>query len=387
MIDIVIYYPYLDGTTTSLVDLWFNLNHYINVKCNIVVDTKNIKQNVKYFMQLKKSVPDNFEYNIIPLNKLYDYKFDQLIMSFGVFRFLDKIPNYNKLYLLDAGRIIYDYFVDNCKYIDYIWNLNNCTIYGNPANQYIMQKYLIPYHSQYLLQKYSLNSYLVKTNQIQYQNEITNQYIMQQNLFIKNTTNNHKEKFVIDSKNINIDNRYNIQNNLFQQNLFQQNLFKNTNNQIANIQNNLFIQKELDKRYKIYYHKFSHERFNHLKRLNCINGIVTEDKRERTGNIDFEYLKATELHYQRWRKVIDNVYAENIGKMIFEFSALDKKVYYSNENKTHNDGLTYYLKLFDIDDNISQEIHINEKRLFDILGMKDNDVLLKDILNDSIKSR
>lgn len=54
MIDIVIYYPYLDGTTTSLVDLWFNLNHYINVKCNIVVDTKNIKQNVKYFMQLKK---------------------------------------------------------------------------------------------------------------------------------------------------------------------------------------------------------------------------------------------------------------------------------------------------------------------------------------------
>ena len=167
-------------------------------------------------------------------------------MSFGVFRFLDKIPNYNKLYLLDAGRIIYDYFVDNCKYIDYIWNLNNCTIYGNPANQYIMQQYLILYHSQYLLQKYSLYSYLVKTNQIQYQNEITNQYIMQQNLFIKNTTNNHKEKFVIDSRNINIDNRYNIQ-----QNLFQQNLFKNTNNQIANIQNNLFIQKELDKRYKI----------------------------------------------------------------------------------------------------------------------------------------
>ena len=73
--------------------------------------------------------------------------------------------------------------------------------------------------------------------------------------------------------------------------------------------------------------------------------------------------------------------------MIFEFSALDKKVYYSNENKTHNDGLTYYLKLFDIDDNLNQEIHINEKRLFDILGMKDNDVLLKDILNDNIKSR
>ena len=58
---------------------------------------------------------------------------------------------------------------------------------------------------------------------------------------------------MIDSGNINIDNRYNIQQNLFQQNLFQQNLFqqnlfKNTNNQIANIQNNLFIQKELDER-------------------------------------------------------------------------------------------------------------------------------------------
>ena len=50
MIDIVIYYPYLDGTTTSLVDLWFNLNHYINVKCNIVVDTKNIIQKNYYII-------------------------------------------------------------------------------------------------------------------------------------------------------------------------------------------------------------------------------------------------------------------------------------------------------------------------------------------------
>ena len=68
--------------------------------------------------------------------------------------------------------------------------------------------------------------------------------------------------------------------------------------------------------------------------------------------------------------------------MIFEFSALGKRVYYSRENKTQDDGLTEYLKLFGIDDNIDQEIKISEEELFDKLGMKDDDILLIDLLKE-----
>jgi hypothetical protein len=70
---------------------------------------------------------------------------------------------------------------------------------------------------------------------------------------------------------------------------------------------------------------------------------------------------------------------ENIGKMIFEFSALGKKVLYSPLNKDYSDGLEEYLGLFGIDDTVEQEIHISEEELFSVLGMKGNDVLLNDI--------
>ena len=56
--------------------------------------------------------------------------------------------------------------------------------------------------------------------------------------------------------------------------------------------------------------------------------------------------------------------------------------YYSRENKTQDDGLTEYLKLFGIDDNIDQEIKISEEELFDKLGMKDDDILLIDLLKE-----
>ena len=277
MIDIVIYYPYLDGTTTSLIDLWFNLKHFTNdVRCSIVVDTNDMKRNIDFFVALQKSVPKTFEYRIIPLSDLYQMKFDKLVLSFGIFRFLHKIPtNYNYLYMLDAGRIIYDFFVNDCTYINYMKSLvnYNYTIYTNYTNT---------------------------------------QYIQGLN-------------------------------------------------------------------YKIYYHKFSHERINYLKKLNKIHKTTKVEDREKTGNIHFEYLKNDVLNYHRWRKVIDGVYAENIGKMIFEFSALGKQVHYSNENKTQDDGLTCYLKLFGIDDNKNQDIHITEEELFDKLGMKKNDVLLNDI--------
>ena len=58
MIDIVIYYPYLDGTTTSLVDLWFNLNHYINVK-NEPQPTIMTQEDVQNPLKLQEAVNHN----------------------------------------------------------------------------------------------------------------------------------------------------------------------------------------------------------------------------------------------------------------------------------------------------------------------------------------
>lgn len=279
-IGIVIYYPYLDGTTTSLIDLYFNLSHYMNVNCYIIIDTsqENVKRNVKYIQTLKNSIPfDKFKFTYIQLSKLNEFclnhKFNNLILSFGIFRFLNTLPfHYNKLIILDSGRIIYDYYCCNSKFISYVKSLNNVFILGNNMNKHFFN------YEQYFL----------------------------------------------------------------------------------------------------YYHKFSHERFDFLKCILSNDLVVTENVREKTGNIDMKYLQSNKLYYNRWRDVKgDNkIYSENIGKMIFEFSALNKFVHYSPINKTHDDGLTEYLRLFDIDDNYELIIKISENELFDKLGFNDNDLIL-----------
>jgi len=275
MIDIVIYYPYLDGTTTSLIDTWYNLNHFTKVNCYIISDVTDVKKSVSFLMQLMKSVPYSFQYTVISLTEFYKKEYDSLILSFGIFRFVKELPkNYNNIFMLDAGRIFYDAVVDNNRYIDYLATLKNVTMYGNKSNQ----KYI--------------------------------------------------------------------------------------NNKID---------------YKIWYHKFSEERFNHLKTLQQENSKVTMQDRLCTGNLPFDNLKSDELTYCRWREE-KGIYSENIGKLIFEFSALNKTVHYLPKHKTKDDGLTEYLSLFGIDDNKVQDIHITESQLFDKLGMKYNDVLLTDIL-------
>lgn len=276
MVQILIYYPYFDGTSTSLIDMYYNLKRFgVDVECYVAIDVNDAKQNVEYIKTLRKSVPNDFKYSTISLKQIYDKQFDNLIVSFGIFRFVDKLPdNYTKLFVLDAGSIAYDYIMNGSKHINYVKTLPRMTIYGNKANR----------------------------------------------LFFGDIEN-----------------------------------------------------------YKIWYHKFSQERFNHLKQLNVINQTLTEDKREITGNLKFDYLLSNELKYNRWREIKGD-YRENIGKMIFEFSALGKKVVYSPKNKTSNDGLTEYLALFDIDDTKEQEIKITEKQLFDKLGMKQDDLLLNDLI-------
>jgi hypothetical protein len=281
MVQIVIYYPYLDGTTTSLIDTYFNLKRYMSdVECYIVIDPKNIKQNVAYLKQVHDSVPNSFKYTSISIEQLFQKKWDKLIMSFGVFRFLDKLPtHYNKLFLLDAGRVCRDYFCNNGKCINYVKTLKNVSVYGNKVNKQ---------------------------------------------------------------------------------------LFGNFNS------------------YYLWYHKFSRERFDFLKQLQVKHRTASMSDRLNTGNIPFETLFADELFYERYDRTWGSdepLYHENIGKLIFEFSALNKKVMYSSNNKKCDDGLTEYLSLFGINDNIEQEIHITEELLFDKLGMKQDDILLSHIRN------
>lgn len=282
MVQIVIYYPYLDGTSTSLIDMYFNLKHYISdVECYVVIDTNDMKRNISYLQQLKNSVPDIFVYKTITMNQLYTKQWDKLIMSFGVFRFIDSLPmNYNNLFILDAGRMIYDYHMNHSKHINYIKGLSNISIYGNKMNQF------------------------------------------------------HCDNF--------------------------------------------------DK-YYIWYHKFSKERFDYLKCLESKQKVISMEDRLKTGNIPLEALYCNELSYHRYDKMWGNGIfncQENIGKLIFEFSAMNKKVVYSPQNKQCDDGLTEYLSLFGINDNEQQEIHITEEQLFDVLGMNLNDVILKHIRNE-----
>lgn len=83
----------------------------------------------------------------------------------------------------------------------------------------------------------------------------------------------------------------------------------------------------------------------------------------------------SEYHYVRHEK-IGNEYFENIGKLIFEFIYYNKKVKYFNTNYSKPDGLTYYLKLFNIDDTYSQYLNITKQDVINKLFMKNDDLLL-----------
>jgi len=81
-----------------------------------------------------------------------------------------------------------------------------------------------------------------------------------------------------------------------------------------------------------YYHKFNINRLN-----NSLKSIeYSRDQKE--------YIRTF------------NCYTENIGKNLIERLILNIPVKYSTKGKGINDGLHYYLKYLDIDDNIDQEL-------------------------------
>ena len=84
------------------------------------------------------------------------------------------------------------------------------------------------------------------------------------------------------------------------------------------------------------------------------------------------------LFYIRHKLTDMQLYMEMKGKLIFEFLYFGKKVHYSPDNKMFDDGLTDYFQLFNIDDNIEQDIHINKKEIYNkLIQFDDNDDYLK----------
>lgn len=129
--------------------------------------------------------------------------------------------------------------------------------------------------------------------------------------------------------------------------------------------------------YYIYYHKFSKERLDFLEnKYKNEEDILT--RRFETDEKYFSLLHRFSCYnYQRYHIYNKKDYIENIGKLIFEYRYLNKPVYYSAKTKTMNDGLTEYLSLFNINDNMSQEIKITKHDIEDKLFMKSDDFILK----------
>ncbi len=140
------------------------------------------------------------------------------------------------------------------------------------------------------------------------------------------------------------------------------------------IQNNIPLTK-----YQTYYSKLSLERLNNIKVE--YDGLFSDYEnytKYRHINKNFNIHKFDKLLYSRRS---DSLYIELKAKTIFEFLYFNKPVYYSAKNKVMDDGLTDYLKLFGIDDNISQELNISSSEVYDKL-VKFNETDLNNILNN-----
>jgi hypothetical protein len=87
--------------------------------------------------------------------------------------------------------------------------------------------------------------------------------------------------------------------------------------------------------------------------------------------------KVYEVHFCRRYLSSTGTYSENIGKLIFEMIWLDRPVYYYSKPKTFDDGLHYYLQLFNVDDNKDQLLSITKEDIEDKLFIHDDDLLYK----------
>lgn len=137
---------------------------------------------------------------------------------------------------------------------------------------------------------------------------------------------------------------------------------------------NRFNSKYFSNEYCIYYHKFNKDRLVKLKEIEEVNESLSYLEYKKTKYKDINPFSYKKYCYIRWHK-FNNIYYENIGKMIFEFKYLNKAVYYSSKNKMLNDGLTEYLGLFNIDDDVDQNIILDINKFEDLLFLNEDDII------------
>lgn len=108
-----------------------------------------------------------------------------------------------------------------------------------------------------------------------------------------------------------------------------------------------------------YYHKLSKYRLDRLTKMSLRKNKL-------------KYCRQDKKHIFK-----NNIYFENIGKLIFEHCYHSIPVIYSTKGMTIKDGLYYYLKLFGIDGSINQIIEIPHDEIEEKLIMKEDDYILR----------
>lgn len=172
-------------------------------------------------------------------------------------------------------------------------------------------------------------------------------------------------------------------NTIFSMYINQNNKFFDT---IYDLKNVLFFGNDCNKKFldcnKIMYinylHKFSQQRLYTLAKPvinNCVINVTSETYKNRgIKHLDphsyFGLFYCRHIYFGK-----NNIYFENIGKLLFEFLFFKKYVYYSPKNKNFlKDGMSEYLCSVGIDDTYEQEltgIDINP------LIFNNTDILLK----------
>ena len=137
--------------------------------------------------------------------------------------------------------------------------------------------------------------------------------------------------------------------------------------------------------FKEYYVKFSKYRLDNIK-MKLNEQIFWNYKNYefiKLANNSFNIHDYNGVVFHRRNDFLPDYYLEMKGKIIFEFLYFNKYVYYSAKTKQIDDGLTDYLRLFNIDDNISQKLNITSKEIFNKLVRYDEtDPLVRMVLND-----
>lgn len=104
-----------------------------------------------------------------------------------------------------------------------------------------------------------------------------------------------------------------------------------------------------------YYHKLDFNRLDRYKKtIQILEKFQKEDHVGKNPLVysALNYFRNVLVHYHHPKK-----YYENIGKCIFEMLYLERPVFYRIKNKSFDcDGLSYYLKLFNIDDTKDQHL-------------------------------